>query len=51
MDISLGQVLGQLPWWMYLLVLYLVKIGMDTLRPQIVPVKKLVITPLVFLYL
>lgn len=51
MDISFVQVVGQLPWWIYLLVFYLVKKGMDTLRPQIVPLKKLIITPLIFMYL
>lgn len=51
MEFSLWQVLGHLPWWVYLLVLYLVKIGMDTLQPQIVPMKKLVITPVIFIYL
>jgi hypothetical protein len=39
------------PWWVYLLFFYLLKIGYDATKSQIVSFKKLYILPLVFLAL
>ncbi|HWR38469.1 MAG TPA: hypothetical protein VN611_03135 [Patescibacteria group bacterium] len=48
---NLIQALTHIPWWVYLLILYVAKVGLQATRPSIVPVKKLVIAPLIFAYL
>ena len=45
------QVLTHVPWWVYLLAIYIGKVGLQATRSAIVPIKKLVITPLIFMYL
>ncbi len=37
------------PWWVYALFIYLVVVGIKTLKPQIVSLKKIFILPLIFI--
>jgi len=40
--------LEQTPWWVYLLFFYLIKLGIGASKTSVVPLKKLVILPLIF---
>ncbi len=44
----LQEILMGTPWWVYLLLIYLVFRGVKALKPQIVSVKKIFILPLIF---
>ena len=35
------ELLTHLPWWVYLLALYLLKIGLEATRSKVVPMKKI----------
>jgi len=37
------------PWWVYALFIYLVVVGIKTLKPQVVSLKKIFILPLIFI--
>ncbi len=47
METFLG-ILEETPWWVYLLFIYLVFMGIKALSPRFVPIKKLIILPAVF---
>lgn len=37
------------PWWVYLLLIYLVSIGIKSIQPRTITVKRLILFPLVFI--
>jgi len=37
------------PWWVFVIFFYLLKVGIDAIKPRIVSLKKLFITPSIFL--
>jgi hypothetical protein len=47
----LYQTAIQTPWWVYLLLVILLKIGINAAQPAVVPLKKLFIAPVIFGYM
>lgn len=45
---TLYQTAINTPWWVYLLLILLIKIGINSAKTSVVPLKKLVVAPLVF---
>lgn len=48
---AIWETLTHTPWWVYLLLIYLLKIGIDATKAKVVPLKKLIILPAIFLIL
>ena len=49
--VAWSQAVMHIPWWVFLLVLYVCKMGIQATRSSVVPIKKLIITPVIFAYL
>ena len=45
---NLWKIVGGAPWWVYVLFIYLVSIGIKSTRPRIVPIQRVVLLPLLF---
>lgn len=45
---TIYEFLLQTPWWVYLLFVYLIKVGIGASKTKVVPLKKLVILPIIF---
>ncbi len=43
------QTILHTPWWVFILFFYLLKVGIDAIRPRIITMRKLFILPLLFL--
>jgi len=48
---AIWQALTHTPWWVYLLFFALLKVGFDALKVRVIPLKKLIVLPMVFLVL
>jgi hypothetical protein len=48
---SIWQALNNTPWWVYVLLAYLVTIGIKAAKTQVVSLKKLFIMPILFTFL
>jgi hypothetical protein len=48
---TIQQTLWNTPWWVYVLLVYLIKIGIRASKKNIVSLKKLLIIPLVFTFM
>src|SRR3989338_1808009 len=48
---AIWQTLVQTPWWVYVILIYVLWIGVKALKPRVVSLKRLVIVPIVFLIL
>jgi hypothetical protein len=44
----LGQIFSGAPWWVYVLLIYLVSIGIQATKPRVMPIKRVVLLPLFF---
>jgi len=47
---ALVDALTHMPWWVYLLFIYLLKLGFNASKPTVISMKKLVILPAIFLF-
>ena len=45
---SLWQALTGAPWWVYVLFIYLMSIGIKSLKPRTIPFQRVVLFPLIF---
>lgn len=45
---KIWDVVSGAPWWVYALLVYLVFIGIKSLRPRTIPIKRVILLPLVF---
>ena len=45
---NLWKIISGAPWWVYVLLAYLVSIGVKSTKPRTVPVKRVVLLPLLF---
>ncbi len=45
---SLWQALSGAPWWVYVLFIYLVSIGIKSLKPRTIPFQRVVLFPVIF---
>ena len=45
---NLWLILSGAPWWVYLLFVYLVTVGVKSIQPRTVPVKRVILLPLLF---
>jgi hypothetical protein len=45
---SLWKIVSGAPWWVYILFAYVVSIGIKAIKPRTVPVKRVVMLPLLF---
>ena len=48
---NIWQMLSNTPWWVYVVFIVLLQIGFAARKPRIVPFKRLIILPLIFLIL
>jgi len=45
---SIWNILAETPWWVYVLFIYLIRLGIKATKPQTVPLKNLLLLPLAF---
>lgn len=45
------RTLSNTPWWVYLLLIVLLKLGIEASKPQVVPIRRMVILPAVFIWM
>lgn len=48
---NIAQVMAGIPWWVYLVALMIVKIGVQASQTRVVPLKKLFFAPLLLIFL
>jgi hypothetical protein len=48
---SIWQIVAGTPWWVYVLFIYLMRLGFYATKSHIIPVKKIFIMPMIFLVL
>jgi hypothetical protein len=51
MNNAFWQVLGNTPWWVYVVFVFLIYVGINARKPRILPVRQLVTLPSIFLVL
>ena len=45
---NLWQILSGAPWWVYLLFIYIIIVGVQSIKPRITSIKKIILFPLFF---
>lgn len=46
---SLWKIVSGAPWWVYVLFVYLLSVGVKAIRPRTVPIQRVVLLPILFL--
>jgi len=45
---NLGSFIKEIPWWVYIVFIYLVNVGIRAMRPRTIPISKVILMPLFF---
>jgi hypothetical protein len=51
MNNSIWEIIANTPWWVFVLLVYLIRVGLGATRSRIVPVRRLLILPTIFIAL
>jgi hypothetical protein len=45
---NLWKILSGAPWWVYILFIYVMTIGIKAMKPRIIPIKRIILMPILF---